>query len=303
MILVTGTTGLLGASIVRQLDAANRPYVSAAHSEVDLTDYEQTLEFFEKHKPEAVIHTAARVHGLMGNKRFPAEVFDDNISINLSVIKAAHAVGAKRFVAASTVAAYPGHLVEDIREEQYLNGPPHAGEAAYAASKRAMLGQLEAYQSQYGMSYAYAILTNLYGPGDRFDVENGHVIPSLVCKFLAAKNEGSAVPVWGRGRARRDFLYVEDAAAALVHMVDNGEGRINVATGNTLPIARVVEILSEVSGVTGINWEHDKPEGQLDRSYDVSRLRDIGFTHSWSLRDGLKATYDWYQENHAKARH
>lgn len=302
MILVTGTTGLLGAAILRQLSDAGIEHVAASHDKVDLTDYDATASFFEEHRPDAIIHTAARVHGLMGNKRFPAEVFDDNVSINLSVIRAGRAVGVKRFVAASTVAAYPGHLVENIREEQYLNGPPHAGESAYAHSKRAMLGQLEAYKQQYGIDYAYAILTNLFGPGDRFDTENGHVIPSLVSKFYAAATEGGAVPVWGRGRARRDFLYVEDAAAALIHMVDHGEGRINVATGNTVPIARMVEILSEVSGVTGIHWEHDKPEGQLDRSYDVTRLRETGFTHKWSLKNGLRETYDWYAANYPNVR-
>lgn len=302
MILVTGTTGLLGTAILGQLSNAGKPYVAASHAVVDLKDYDATLAFFEQHTPTAVIHTAARVHGLMGNKRFPAEVFDDNITININVIRASHATGVKKVVAASTVAAYPGDLVTDIHEDQYLDGPPHAGESAYAHSKRAMLGQLEAYKQQYGMDYAYAILTNLFGPGDRFDTENGHVIPSLVAKFYDAAQAGGSVPVWGKGRARRDFLYCEDAAAALIHMVDHGDGRVNVATGTTLPIARVVDILTDVSGVSDIIWEHDKPEGQLDRSYDVSRLRDIGFTHSWSLEDGLRTTYEWYTENYPNVR-
>lgn len=302
MILVTGTTGLLGAAILRQLNAAGTPCIAASHETVDLKNFDATVAYFEENKPDAIIHTAARVHGLMGNRRFPADVFDDNIAINSSVLRAGRAAGVKRFVAASTVAAYPGDLVHDIHEDQYLNGPPHAGESAYAHSKRAMLGQLDAYKQQYGIDFAYAILTNLFGPGDKFDTENGHVIPSLVSKFHLAATNGGTVPVWGRGRARRDFLYVEDAAAALIHMVDHGEGRMNVATGNTVPIAKVVEILSQVSGVSDVQWEHDKPEGQLDRSYDVTRLRESGFTHKWSLEDGVRATYEWYNANYPDVR-
>ncbi len=294
MIIVTGTTGLLGSAISTELDARGMAHVCANRAEVDLTDFASTLRFFAAHKPDLVIHTAAKVYGLMGNRRFPAEIFDDNVIINYNVIAAGRQVGVRKFAVASTVAAYPGDLVHNIHEDQYLLGEPHAGERAYAHSKRAMLAQVDAYKDQYGIDYAYAIFTNLYGPQDRFDTENGHVIPSLVAKFHAAARDGTAVEVWGRGRARRDFMYIADAAAAMVHIAGNGEGRFNVASGLTLPIARVVEILSELSGVTNVVWQVDKPEGQLDRSYDVHRLRNAGFTHKFSLEQGLAATYAWY---------
>lgn len=303
MILITGTTGLLGMAIRDRIAASGQPYVCATRDRVDLTDLATTTAFFEDHRPDLVIHVAARVHGLMGNRRFPAEIFDDNIRINCNVLAAGRAAGARKFALASTVAAYPGHLVKAIHEDQFLAGDPHAGEAAYAHAKRAMLAQAEAYRAQYGIDFVYGILTNLYGPGDRFDVENGHVVPSLVAKFHAAAREGGTVPVWGRGRARRDFLYVEDAAAALVHLAEHGQGRINIASGTTVPIARVVEILSAVSGVTDITWEHDKPEGQLDRSYDVTRLHDSGFAPTCSLEDGLRATYEWYDAHYPYLRH
>lgn len=302
MIIVTGSSGLLGSAVKRQLENLDHEFVCASHDLVDLTDAAATDSFFAAQRPDVVIHMAARVHGLMGNKRFPAEVYDNNIRINTNVISASRKAGARKIVAASTVAAYPGHLVHNIAELQFLDGPPHAGESAYAHSKRAMLGQLEAYRTQYGIDFVYGILTNLYGPHDRFDIENGHVIPSLVAKFHAAAQSGTAVHVWGRGRARRDFLYVEDAAAALIHLTGTGSGMINIATGQTLPITRIVEILSELSGVRDIVWEEDKPEGQLDRSYDVSLLRETGFTSEHSLEQGLRETYEWYARNYSNVR-
>ena len=276
------------------MDRQAIPYVVATRSEVDLLDRDATRALFEKYRPDTVLHTAARVHGLMGNQRFPAEMFDDNLAINFNVITAGRAVGVKKFTVASTVAAYPGDLVTDIHEDQYLAGKPHAGESAYAHAKRAMLAQLNAYKVQYGISYAYAILTNLYGPNDRFDIENGHVIPSLIAKFHTARREGTPVKVWGTGRARRDFMFIDDAADAMLRLAEVAEGPVNVATGITLPIARVVEILSGLSGVTDIIWESDKPEGQLDRSYDVSRLRAAGYEARFTLEEGLKQTWDWY---------
>ena len=297
MILLTGATGLLGSAIRQNLDRTGGAYVCTSRDAVDLTDFNSTLAFFKEHRPTSVVHSAARVHGLMGNSRFPAEIFDENLTINYNVIAAGYRTGVRKFNVASTVAAYPGELTENIHESQYLMGEPHAGESAYAHSKRAMLAQLEAYAKQYGISYSYAIFTNLYGPGDRFDTENGHVVPSLVAKFHHAARTGTAVPVWGRGRAQRDFIYIDDAAAAMLHVAEAGEGRFNIATGTTVPIAEVVQILSDISGVRDIQWQHEKPEGQLTRSYDVSRLRATGFAPRFSLHEGLERTYRWYEQN------
>ncbi len=302
MILVTGTSGLLGAALQKELGARGGPCLCPTRQDVDLMDTDAVLAYFDQHRPRLVYHAAARVHGLMGNRRFPAEIFDENVRINFNVISAGHRTGVEKFIVASTVAAYPGHLNANINEDQYLDGPPHDGESSYAHSKRAMLAQLDAYRRQYDTSYAYAIFTNLYGPGDRFDTENGHVVPSLVAKFHAAKRDGTPVHVWGKGRARRDFLYAGDGAAAMLHLTDEAQGPVNIASGTTVPIARVVEILSEISGVTDIIWQEDKPEGQLDRSYDVTRLRDLGFTHRHSLEDGLKLTFDWYSAHYPNLR-
>jgi GDP-L-fucose synthase len=152
------------------------------------------------------------------------------------------------------------------------------------------------------MNFTYAILTNLFGPNDRFDEVNGHVIPSLVSKFHRAAREGGAVTVWGSGRARRDFLLSKDAAAALRLAGQLHSGPINVATGVTVPIKEIVECLSRVSGVTDVTWDTTKPDGQLDRSYDVSRLANLGFRNRFSLEEGLRTTYAWYSENFPNVR-
>ena len=306
MILLTGASGLLGSAVASCLHDEGRDVLAPSRGDVDLLDAADTRAFFETHRPEAVIHCAARVHGLMGNKRFPAEMFDDNLLMNFNVVAACRHAGVRKIVAVSTVAAYPGHLVHDIREEQFFDGRPHDGENGYAHAKRAMLAQLMNYHAQYGLDYAYPICTNLYGPGDRFDAVNGHVIPSLVAKFHAAASDatgnGGSVEVWGRGRAKRDFMYRADAAAALVHCLDHVDGPVTLATGETVPIARAVEVLAEVSGVSDVRWDPDKPEGQLDRSYDVSKLRDSGFTSSHSLEEGLRETYGWYARNYPDVR-
>lgn len=302
MHLITGATGLLGSAVAARLTAEGTPFVAARRDMVDLQDPDATIAFWERHRPDVVVHCAARVHGLMGNRRYPADIYDENLLINTNVIRASRLAGARKVVAASTVAAYPGHLVTGIVEDDFLAGPPHVGEQAYAHAKRAMLAQLEAYEAQHGLSFVYGILTNLYGPRDRFDIENGHVIPSLVTKFHAAALRGGAVEVWGRGRAERDFLYVDDAAEALLHLAATQTGAFNIASGTSVPIARVVEILSQVSGVDRVEWQPDRPEGQLERSYDVNRLHAIGFEPRHSLEDGLRLTYEWYAANHADVR-
>ncbi len=301
-IVLTGASGLLGSAVLKILERNGGRVVLANRARVDLSDYNSTRDFFAEVRPNIVIHTAARVHGLMGNTRFPAEIFDENLRINSNVISCAYLAGVRRFALASTVAAYPGHLVENIREDQYFDGSPHAGESAYGHSKRAMLAQIEAYRRQYGVDYTYAIFTNLFGPSDRFDVENGHVVPSLIAKFHAARINGGPVRVWGKGIARRDFIYIADAAAALVHLAHVGSGCYNVATGQSVPIAQVVAHLSSITGVSDIHWESDKPEGQMERSYDVTRLRESGFMHRYSLEDGLRLAYNWYAQHYPDVR-
>ncbi|PZU10313.1 NAD-dependent epimerase/dehydratase family protein [Sphingomonas sp.] len=294
MILVTGSSGVLGRPLVEALRSGNNePVLPLTSADVDLRDQSATEDFLAQHRPRLVYHLAARVHGLGGNARFPAEMYRDNIRINTNLIDAAWRAGCEKIVAVSTVAAYSSDLPRPVRESAIWDGAPHGSERAYGHAKRAMLAQLEAYAAQFGLRFVYPIMTNIFGPDDRFDPENGHVIPSLVVKFHEAARTGGSVRIWGTGRAERDFLYGPDAAAALI-AISEGEGPFNVATGATVPIRTVVEILSQHSGVTKIEWDASKPDGQLERSYDVSRLAETGFRPRISLRDGLIQTYDWY---------
>lgn len=302
MILITGASGVLGVALVKALSGSQEEIIGLRSADGDLRDPGVAAAIFDRYRPSTVFHAAARVHGIMGNHAFPADMFYDNAQINMNVIEAARRVGCRKFVAVSTVAAYPSGLALPISESSIWDGPPHHSERFYAHAKRAMLAHLESCNIQYGMGFAYAILTNLYGPEDRFDTEYGHVIPSLVAKFHAAVQNGSPINVWGTGVAKRDFLYADDAAEALLAIAKTETGAFNIATGHTVPVRRVVEILMELSGVTNVSWDATKPDGQLDRSYDVSKLAKLGFRPKNSLESGLAETYKWYSERYPDVR-
>ena len=294
MIVVTGATGVLGRALLDIIRDAGEPVqvVSSAHVDLRVTD--QVDELFARLKPRIVYHLAAKVHGLGGNQQFPAEMFTDNIRINTNVIDAARRSGCEKFVAASTVAIYSPDAPKPVSEDSIWNGPPHGAEAYYGHAKRAMLAQLEAVQRQYGLSFAYSIMTNIYGRNDRYDPEFGHVIPSLIAKFHDAVSSGTGIEVWGRGIAERDFIHATDAARALTLIAASHEGSINIATGHIVPIREIVNILAQHCGVTDIRWDTSKPDGELIRRYDVSRLKALDFVPTISLPDGLRDTYDWY---------
>ncbi|RYF40849.1 MAG: NAD-dependent epimerase/dehydratase family protein [Cytophagaceae bacterium] len=300
--IVTGGRGLLGGAIVDKLEAAGREVVSLSSDDCDLRDYDATLRLFTDLKPAIVFHAAAKVHGLMGNREFPGEMFSDNVRINLNVIDACRATGVEKIVAVSTVATYSSDIPLPVKPESIWDGPPHASEAAYGHAKRAMLAQLGAYSQQYGMKFAYALMTNIYGPRDRFDTQYGHVIPSLIAKFFAASRSGEPVKIWGSGRAERDFIYSEDAATALLAIADGFEGALNVATGEITSIKDVVGKMQQISGVEQVEWDRTKPDGQLLRRYDVQPLAELGFQPAFTLLEGLANTYEWYSRNNGSAR-
>lgn len=297
MILITGSSGVLGQALVKELSRRGETISMLASADVDLRDRDQAIEAVHALKPNKIFHLAAKVHGLGGNAAFQAEMFADNARINMNVIDAAHLAGCEKFIAVSTVAIYSSQAPKPVSEASIWIGPPHHSEQAYGHAKRAMLAQLDAYQAQYGLKFAYPIMTNIYGPHDRFDAIHGHVVPSLIAKFHAAATTQQPVVVWGTGRAERDLIYSDDAARALVTIAESGEGPINVATGSTIPIRRIVEILAEHSGVTDVQWDSSKPDGQLERSYDVSKLSALGFEPQLSIEEGLRLTYDWYAAN------
>lgn len=302
MIIVTGGSGVLGRALVAALEADNQDVRVLSSSEIDLRDRDRTITLFKDLRPTLVYHLAAKVFGLGGNTAFPAEMFADNVRINMNVIDGVQQSGCEKIVAVSTVATYSSDAPRPVIEDAIWDGPPHRSEAAYGHAKRAMLAQLEAYGTQYGLRFAYPIMTNIYGPHDRFDQVHGHVVPSLIAKFHHANQSGAGVDVWGTGRAERDFVYADDAAEALIQIGAGFEGPINVATGDTVPIRRVVEILSAQSGIDDVRWDATKPDGQLERSYNVDKLRALGFVPRTSIEQGLAQTLDWYTENYPNVR-
>jgi GDP-L-fucose synthase len=304
-ILVTGANGLVGTHVFKLLQSKGfTKVVGIGRAECDLTDYAGVRAFFTAVRPLYVFHAAAYVAGIMGNMRNQALSFLRNTLINTHVVAASQTVGVRKICAMGTVAMYPDAPTDArLREDMVWRGPPHSSERGYAHAKRGMLAQLDVYRESYGLEYACALSTNLYGPGDRFDIENGHVIPSLVRKFFEANKNNEPITVWGDGSARRDFVHVEDAARALLSIMDKVDGPVNLATGKTHAIREVVKVLAHHVGMDDrIIWDTMKPSGQVFREYDVSILSDTGFRCQIDLPEGLCTTYDWYATNVSTAR-
>ena len=304
-ILITGVKGLVGAHLSEYLRSEGfTNIIGIGTSDCDLTDRGAVVTFFETVRPRFVFHMAAYVAGIMGNMRNQALSFLRNTLINTHVVEASHLVGVRKICAMGTVAMYPELMTRDpLREDTVWLGPPHSSERGYAHAKRGMLAQLDVYRESYGMSYAFALSTNLYGPNDRFDIENGHVIPSLVRKFFEARQSSQHVTVWGDGSARRDFLYVKDAVRGLRLIMDHIDGPVNLATGETHAIRDIVGILAQHTGMAErVVWDPMRPSGQAFRAYDVSKLLDVGFGCQASISESLCSTYDWYAAHVSSAR-
>lgn len=295
-VLVTGASGLIGTALVDELRASGRYAVAAlSRGDADLRDLPATRRAFEAARPEVVFHLAARVAGLGGNLAAPGAMLYENLLINSTVIEAARSAGVRKVIAAGSAAIYSDGVSLPMKEEDLWLGPPHASEAPYGHAKRTMLAQLEAYQTQYGLDYAFAILTNTYGPNDRFDEAHGHVVPSLISKLHRAVERREPVVLWGSGTARRDFLYSKDVARALRLTAERWTGPINIASGGAVSIAELAEHVARVSGYSGpVEWDRSKPNGQEQRAYSVNKLAGLGFRPEFSLEAGLRETYDWF---------
>ena len=302
-VVVTGSSGLMGKALVDELTANGKPVVALTSRDVDLTDFAATVKLFRHHRPVVVYHLAARVSGIMGNLRAQGQAYLDNTRMNTNLIEAARLAGTTKVVAMGSAAIYSDIVELPMREDDIWLGPPHSSEAGYAHAERGMLAQLQAYQDQYGLDYAYCVSTNLFGPHDRFNEQQGHVLPSLISKFHRAAQEKGAVTVWGSGTPQRDFLYSKDAARALRLIGEEFTGPINLATGTSVSIQETAELIRAVADpAIEINWDRSKPDGQRLRDYDVSKLRALGFAPAFTLEAALAETYRWYTENFTQAR-
>jgi GDP-L-fucose synthase len=302
-VLITGGTGLVGRALSSALTSEGFSNIASIGSrDCDLRDSAAVSRLMSEVSPDYVFHLAARVHGIGGNMRYKSDILVDNVLINTNVIEHSRRAGAKKIVAMGSGCVYPelkGQV--ELFEEQVWIGPPHPSEDSYAHSKRLMLAQLNAAQEQYGLSSAFVISGNLYGPHDSFNAEEGHVIPSLVAKFFTAKREGEPVKVWGSGVAIRDFSYCDDTAAALIAILRNIEGPVNMGSGMHHPISDIVDTLHEITKAPVV-WDSSKPDGQLVRYYNLGKLLSTGFKAKVELADGIRQTYEWYAANSHIAR-
>ncbi len=303
-VLLTGGAGFLGAFVAPMLEAQGALLTIPRSRDHDLTDQAAVAELFTAARPDVVVHLAAEVGGIGANRANPGRYFYANMAMGLHLVEASRRHGVVKFVQVGTVCAYPKHTPVPFREDDLWEGYPEETNAPYGVAKKALLVMLQSYREQYGLNGVYLLPANLYGPGDNFDLESSHVIPALIRKFVAARDAGaSEVEVWGTGTPSREFLYVEDAARAIVlatERYDDAEP-VNVGTGREVPIRELVGLIGELTGYRGeIRWDTSRPDGQPRRSLDTSRARErFGFEAAMPLEEGLRRTIAWWGDAQA----
>lgn len=301
-IFVAGHRGLVGSAISRRLRSEGHgDLIERTSAELDLRDPGAVEAFFAAEKPEYVFLAAAKVGGILANATYPADFLRDNLAIELNVIDAAHRHGAKKLLFLGSSCIYPKFAPQPIKEEYLLTGELEPTNEAYAIAKISGIKLCQAYNAQHGTDFISAMPTNLYGPGDNFDLASSHVLPALIRKFHEAKERGEAdVTIWGTGTPRREFLHVDDLADACVHLMRTYSGSeiVNVGVGEDVSISELAETVRDVVGYEG-GLVHDtsKPDGTPRKLLDVGRLDSLGWRASIPLRRGIEQTYAWYLES------
>ncbi|MDQ8051011.1 GDP-L-fucose synthase [Luteibacter sp.] len=299
-IYVAGHRGLVGSAIVRRLDQLGfGNLLVSTHKEMDLTNQAQVESFFERERPEYVFLAAAKVGGINANNSYPAEFIRDNLMIQANVIHSAWQHGVKKLAFLGSSCIYPKLAHQPMAESELLTGPLEPTNEWYAIAKIAGIKQCQAYRRQYGFDAISIMPTNLYGPGDNFDLQNSHVLPAMIRKFHEAKQRGdSQIVIWGTGTPRREFLHVDDMADATVYLMReySGEELVNVGVGEDLTILELAHLVRDVVGFEGeIVNDPSKPDGTPRKLLDVSRIRGLGWSAKIALRDGIAETYDWFR--------
>jgi GDP-L-fucose synthase len=305
-IAVTGGAGFLGSHVVSALRAQGCTSVIAPRkADYDLTQEAAVVRFYADHQPDVVIHLAAVVGGIGANRENPGRFFYDNLAMGALTMEHARRSSVKKYVAIGTICSYPKHTPVPFRETDLWNGYPEETNAPYGLAKKMLLVQSQAYRQQYGFNSIFLLPVNLYGPRDNFDPASSHVIPALIKKFVEAAESGAQeVEVWGDGSATREFLFVEDAARAIVSATERYEGAepVNIGAGFEISIRALAEQIAVLTGFSGyIRWDTTKPNGQPRRSLDVSRADTLfGFRAATAFDVGLKSTIDWYVRTHRR---
>ena len=311
-VYVAGHRGMVGSAIARQLDEkVDYEVVTRTHKELDLTNQQAVENFFQQEKIDQVYLAAAKVGGIHANNEYPAQFIYDNLMIECNVVHSAYKAGIDRLLLLGSSCIYPKYANQPMRESELLTGILEPTNEPYAIAKIAGIKLCESYNRQYGTHYRSVMPTNLYGEGDNFHPLNSHVIPALIRRFHEAKvQQAESVAIWGSGKAMREFLHVEDMAAASVYVMDLGDetyeantdprlSHINVGTGEDITINQLAEIIKEVVGFQGeLQFDKTKPDGAPRKLLDVSRLRGLGWTPTIELKPGLARAYRWFVEKH-----
>jgi len=298
-VYVAGHGGMVGSAVVRRLQRAGYTnLITRTSRELDLRDQAAVHAFFHHARPEYVVLAAARVGGILANSTYPAQFLYDNLMIASNVIHAAHLSGVTKLLNLGSSCIYPRLAPQPLREDALLTGPLEDTNRAYAVAKIAAIELCDHYRTQYGHDFISAMPTNLYGPGDNFDLSSSHVMPALIRKTVDARRQGlPQVEVWGSGTPLREFLHVDDLADACVFLLEqvSRPGPINVGTGEDLSIRALAELISELVGYEGeLVFDASKPDGTPRKLMDVSLLRDLGWQARIPLRDGVASTLHWY---------
>ena len=308
LIYVAGHRGLVGSAVVRRLGKAGyHNVITRDSSGLDLRNQRATYSFFEAERPSFVVLAAARVGGILANDTYPADFLADNLAIQDNVIRAAHEHGVQRLIFLGSSCIYPKHAPQPLKEEYLLTAQLEPTNQWYAIAKIAGTKLCEAYRKQYGDDFITLMPTNLYGPGDTFDLANSHVLAALIRKFHDAKRANGVdepVSIWGTGTPRREFLYSDDLADAVLFTLEASEdelhtfaanGMLNVGVGNDLSITELAEVIREIVGSdSALAYDLSKPDGTPRKLLDISRMTALGWSASTPLRDGIRKVYDWY---------
>ena len=300
-VFVAGHKGMVGSAIVRRLAEEDCEVLTLDRGEVDLRDQDGVRRWMLDRRPDAIFMAAAKVGGILANNDYPADFLLDNLLIETAMTAAAHAAEVEKMLFLGSSCIYPKFAPQPIPEDALLTGPLEATNEWYAIAKIAGIKLAQAFRKQYGRDYISAMPTNLYGPGDNFDLEHSHVIPALMRKAHEAKMIGApAMVVWGTGAPRREFLHVDDLADAALHLMEHYSEAttINVGVGKDVTIKELVTIICDVVGFEGeLEFDTSRPDGTPQKMLDIARLRSIGWTPNVELRDGLATTYAWFLEN------
>lgn len=299
---VAGHRGLVGSAIWRNLEQDGfTNLVGRTSSELDLKNRDEVFAFFAETRPRYVVLAAAKVGGILANNTYPVDFLSENLQIQVNVLDAAREHGVERLLFLGSSCIYPKFAEQPIREESLLTGHLESTNDAYAIAKIAGIMQVQAVRRQYGLPWISAMPTNLYGPGDNFSPEGSHVLPALIRRYDEAAKSGTDVVVnWGSGTPRREFLHVDDMAAACLHLLENYDGpcQVNVGTGSDVTIRELASMVAEAVGYHGtMEWDTSKPDGTPRKLLDVSRLAASGWSSSIGLEEGLRSTVSWYREN------